>query len=207
MTNGTFKHYLELHDQNNFLKKTYSLKECIEHIIEFRRDIVTFSDFNLAYTPFSAEAFKTGEHSIRVLHKVDNLESRWQEMFPKLSQYYILKSKNKLSYDNPIFENINEIIRHINETFLTDLDWQGFEGNSVWYLYDESKQKAFPRIAYYHMAMFILSNIVRYEPESLQKIIIEKDDIYWILNRLLKLTDRYFPQLILFEIFNYPIYF
>jgi hypothetical protein len=64
-----------------------------------------------------------------------------------------------------------------------------------------------PRPAFYFCALFILGSIVRYEPESLMSLIAEPSSVAWLLERLLKTAERFYPNLMLNWVLGQPWFF
>lgn len=186
--------------------KTITLKESISKIIELGKEIQTIKNVDLGFTPFNISVYRDGEIFIKALEYNSNFESNWKSEFPILADHYSIVDNYSLHYKDDKFKNGSVVIEYINNTFMTDLNYLKENDSCIWYLYNQKKEECLPRICYYYIAFFILSNIVRYEPESLQEIIANKDEVYWLLNRLQYFGERYFPQLILQEIYGVPIY-
>ena len=55
--------------------------------------------------------------------------------------------------------------------------------------------------------MFILGNIVRYEPELMLEVSQFNSEMSWFINRFLNIAERFFPQLKLSEQCGTTIYF
>jgi hypothetical protein len=203
---GTFLDYLELKGIELPIGTEISLKSALENIIEFKRELLECNTMQLGYIPLALSAYKDGELIATVLEYDGNLSENWREEFQSI--------KNDARFENgKIFIKKEEFVDekrledYVNKYFLSDLSYLSPNESCIWYSYKNRDIKSLPRLCYYFIAFYILSNIVRYEPESMQEIINKKDSIFWIINKLQYFGDRYFPQLILCDIYNRPIYF
>jgi hypothetical protein len=101
--------------------------------------------------------------------------------YPKIASNFTYDGAKLIWHDDKV-KNVNYVKDYVNETFLTNFTRLDINQNCVWYLFNEKSKITLPRIAYYHIVFFILSNYVRYEPESIQRIIAEKDELFWLIN-------------------------
>lgn len=122
--------------------------------------------------------------------------SRWTQEFPTLSRFEleekgaILKLKQEHTVDS--YEAICSLC---NETLLNSLLWSD---HPLWYVIrDEADKPTLPRAAYYIVAIFILGNIARYQPELLQPLVLPASGSGWFFERLLRTSERFFPQLMI----------
>lgn len=207
ISNGTFSQYLQIKGYSLDTKRIITLREALANIIELGKDLQSINDISIGFTPFAINAFQDGTINISILRNYEGIEEKWKLLFPLLAQDFEYCGDNILCTHNDLFKNLQNVITYINKIFLTELNRLTTNDVSIWYLFNSDKQQPLPRICYYHIAFFILSNIVRYEPDTLQETIIRNDEVYWLLNRLQFFGDRYYPQLIMNEICREPIYF
>ena len=207
INNGTFNQYLEAKGYHDYINKIVTLKEAISNIIELGKEVETIEGVSIGFTPYYINAYQDGDIIARALDYKKDFEMYWKDDFPNIALDFEILEKTTLHYKNDIFKIENNIENYINSKFLTDLNHLTLNDACIWYQYNESEKKCLPRICYYHIAFFILSNIVRYEPDNIQSIITQKNELYWVLNRLLYLGERYYPQLVLSEIYDTPVYF
>lgn len=93
-------------------------------------------------------------------------------------------------------------MHHTLETDLISCD------TPIWYLIRQvTSDPTLPRPAYYFISLFILSNIVRYQPELMLEISNPDSQLGWLLIRLLKVAERFYPQLMLSWLYDHPVYF
>jgi hypothetical protein len=59
---------------------------------------------------------------------------------------------------------------------------------------------------YYHVAAFILSSAVRYQPELVLDVNKPDSGVGWLLNRFLKAAERFYPQLHLENVWRRQVY-
>jgi hypothetical protein len=80
--------------------------------------------------------------------------------------------------------------------------------DALWYDHVTRDGVAFlPRLAPYLAAMFILSNVSRYEPELLAEPTRELTNAGYALTTFLDSAERFFPQLILGLLYGDPVFF
>jgi hypothetical protein len=59
-----------------------------------------------------------------------------------------------------------------------------------------------PRAAYYFVALFILSSIVRYQPELMYQVTSTHSKWDWLLRRFMATAERFYPHLMFNWIHN-----
>ncbi len=203
---GTFLDYLNSKSAELPIGTEYSLKEVLENIIEFKRELLECKRMQLGYMPVQLSAYKDGELVATVLEYDGDLDKIWEKEFPSIKEDARYNNRQFIIKKDD-FINEEKLQEYINNNFLSELSYLSVNDLCVWYLYKNTKSQSLPRICNYYIAFFILSNIVRYEPESIQEIIYKKDSVFWMLNKLQYLGERYFPQLLLSDIYKRPIYF
>jgi hypothetical protein len=71
-----------------------------------------------------------------------------------------------------------------------------FGTTSLWYAIRQGPEdNLLPRAAYYLAGLFILSSMVRYQPELLVTTEVIHSQTAWLLGRFLAAAERFFPQL------------
>jgi YaaC-like Protein len=135
-----------------------------------------------------------------------NFSSDWQTAFPDLADVCDYSSDNKLLIKDKSlsqdYDRISDFLRRYSEPNLT------FTNYAFWYKFrhDTSVIKL-NRTAHYLAAVFILGSVARYEPELLLEVSTPGSELGWLLQRFLKMAERYFPQLKLMEVYNNEVYF
>jgi hypothetical protein len=99
-------------------------------------------------------------------------------------------------------------MRKKSRIFATSIFGEIFNGvkNAVWY--DQvvrPNSVLLPRVASYLAGLFILSNVSRYEPESLMPAI-EPTDLAFVIESFLDCAERSIPLLVI-ELLEGPTYF
>ena len=130
---------------------------------------------------------------------ITDFRKNWRTLFPSLSSDFELASdKNVLSTSKESLKEIGNVVEFINSILETDL--MKLDNARMWYLIQHRDQSlVYTRPAYYFICLFILSSIVRYEPEMLLDISDPYSEYAWIITKLLSFAERYYPQLILIE--------
>lgn len=136
----------------------------------------------------------------------NDFELQWQKAFPALSDICSYRSPRALVLKQPPTPlELQQLKDFARANFLPPL----IIGNSpAWYIFrsDNSKLKL-DRLGYYFVAMFILGNAVRYEPELMLSANAPDSETGWFLRRFISISERFFPQLIFMKIYNDEVYF
>jgi len=129
----------------------------------------------------------------------------WQAMFPTLKDLAILgEAGARLKVTANIARSYTAISDFCHRNLLNDLM---LRDDARWYLLREDRVPAWDRASYYLAAMFILSSIVRYEPDGLADLVATGSDAAWMLDRFVDKADRFFPQLMYSVATSRPMYF
>lgn len=202
---GTFSQYLKTQNNKSLEGLTFSLRDVLGHIIEFGTDLRAFEEIPMHYFPFLVQCYTDGELEVIPQSESKKYQDCWETTFPMLKTDFSRTPEGRLICTREEFKEYGAVMTYVNKILLSDLNRISVNDYCIWFQYDDNE--AMPRLAYYHIALFILSNIVRYEPESLQAIISENSEVYWLLKRLIYLTERYYAQLAISEIHGTPTYF
>ena len=123
----------------------------------------------------------------------DEFEARWPQLLPWLADLctcegpFLLKLKVQLQ-----LELVSEFCHRY---LLHDLRWRD---TAVWYDHVVTDGvHLLPRLPAYFAALFILSNVVRYEPEYLDDATLQGTDMGYFLGSFLENAERFVPQLVL----------
>jgi hypothetical protein len=135
-------------------------------------------------------------------------DSQWRVLFPKLgdvcelggsSSYHLIV---KDSVDVGSYEAIGRFCSNHLENRLS------FGTTPLWYaIHQLPDQTLLPRPAYYFAGLFILSSIVRYQPELLAAADVVHSQVAWLLGRFLAAAERFYPQLLYSWIVGTDTYF
>lgn len=134
--------------------------------------------------------------------------SQWRLLFPKLADVCELGEDPtnelvvKKSVDTTSYEAIGRFCsRHLEHRL-------SFGSTPLWYAIRQSSgQDVLPRAAYYLAGLFILSSVVRYQPELLAATDIVQSQTAWLLGRFLAAAERFLPQLLYSWIVGRDTYF
>lgn len=205
---GTFADYLQA---SSVLAPTatISLEQCFARIPELCQDL-----FGTGITGSIVPVQVTA--SLNVIHlkfdpaliSPDDFSGNWRAWFPGLTRTcvpcneantLIVADRESCGGDAKVAEFCAEHL--LNQLVLTD--------TPIWFIEKEGPDSVrLPRAAYYFCGMYILSNIVRYQPEMVADTLIRggASDEAWILARFMRHAQRFFPQLMLMWMRNGPMY-
>lgn len=134
--------------------------------------------------------------------------SQWHLLFPKLADVCELGEPPsntlvvKSSIDTFSYEAIGRFCSQHLEHRLS------FGRTPLWYAIRQSPgQDVLPRAAYYLVGLFILSSMVRYQPELLAATDVAQSQTAWLLGRFLAAAERFLPQLLYSWIVGRDTYF
>jgi hypothetical protein len=146
-----------------------------------------------------------GDVSLIFPAHLTNFRSNWQQEFPSISKSYSLKPAGNVLYTKFLTPNTKSISILLHNTLETDLISRD---TAIWYLIRKvTSDPILPRPAYYFISLFILSSIVRYQPELMLEVSNPDSQLGWLLTRFLKAAERFYPQLMLNWLYQRPVYF
>lgn len=208
---GTFKEYLAARGINLSDDFNISLDDCLSRIIELHYDYTTFKRQPSHVIPVVVSGMMTsGNIYLRFEDNhitVEDFRNNWSTYFPSLSSSCVLEEGCVLKAKEPVGAESREKIIEFLEKYL-----EGSlicnDHNRVWYAVRVTNSKfMLPRPAYYFCAMFILGNIVRYQPELLLQVMQPDSQLGWFLERFIKTSERFYPQLMLMWLYKQNIFF
>jgi len=211
LQNGTFREYITrcapgIDDS----PLSISLEDALNRIPELASDYAYAFDRHTDVYRVTVEAFHDGYILLNFPNSLENFREEWSDMFPKLSgSMTLLEEGNRLETVIDASGSANDLYARVAQFcrahLVSDLQWQG--ANPHWYaIRKPDSAPDLPREAYYHVALFILGSSVRYEPESLLELPAKEARQEWLAERILRLADRYFPQLMLERLHDLPIF-
>lgn len=205
---GTFSSFLKSLNwpEDEFKGKEFTLRELLLMIPETYQDHGCISKFS-ATAVVEVTAYMDGETLLNIVVSSltpDEFAQTWQTMFPWFSelcvatdQDFVLRVKNKLLTTEAV------------ETFCEQHLWRDlrFRQETIWYDHVCTRASGnLDRRAVYLAALFILSNVTRYEPELLSNAQDTANELGFFINGFLDAAERFFPQLVL-ELDTGPVYF
>lgn len=204
---GTFTDYLEKTGYASSHKVVY-LREALAPIIEIRTDYAdTYGETSLV-VPIDVDAYHSGEVILNIPQSIYDLlqaSTNWRSELPSLSGCCVVRSGGNAFKTKHKISKIEDVDSFCALRLDRDLLWWEFAAR--WYLVRQTDPDLiFPRPAYYFIALFILGSIVRYEPELMLET---TDPDYlsgWLLKRVVKAAQRFFPQLIISWLVGRSIY-
>ena len=135
----------------------------------------------------------------------DDFKAKWATMFPWFADLCELGSEEFSLRIKVRPQNEEEIAEFCRKYLIHDLRHRE---DAIWYddRADVGTPKL-PRLAAYLAALFILSNVCRYEPELLDSATRDPSDLSYVIDEFLGHADRFFPQLILELLYGHPAFF
>jgi hypothetical protein len=131
--------------------------------------------------------------------------NNWQAMFPSLAATCDFDDESGRMVCREKLDEEDAIAAFLYRTLLHDLR---LRDNAVWFA--ARRDGAFPilpRPATYLAGLFILSNVVRYEPEFLEPAIGVPTDVGYALETFLDNAERFVPQLVIEMLTGGAFYF
>lgn len=187
--------------------KTYSLRDLFAILPELRDDFQLLNSGNSSIVLVTVKSLIGGPTTLH-FHVPDLTETdfatSWQQLFPwfvdvcDLAGSFTLRLKVLLQGEPLIAEFCRLYLTH-DLRLQEQAFWYDYRfGNSVTLL---------PRICAYIAAMFVLSNISRYEPEFLDDATLQLTDLGYFIRAFLENAERAFPQLMLEVLNGEPVFF
>jgi YaaC-like Protein len=208
VTDGTFFEYLSTQGLSPKKGVRISLDGCLSRIIEMGEDYSTVARKPPDVCPVRIDAYHTGK---MFLHFIDCVETedfrtRWQNQYPSLVDFCHLAPTGtclRINHDREpnSYEDAQSLCHQLLEPNLI------FGGNPIWFVVKQTQPAVvWSRPAYYFAALFILGNVVRYEPELMYQITSTHSKWAWFLRRFVANAERFYPQL-LFNWIHNKVYF
>jgi hypothetical protein len=204
---GTFTAYLDQKLLKWDNKPTITLRTALGCIVELWQDLAS------AGTPMQGhvqlvhvDAGAWGETTLRFPSYPGDLAANWASDFPQFASICKPDGAGTGLIVDPeatgtTYESVSHFVRHFLLPHLTISEAR------LWWLYRKSELGVhWDRLAYYHVAMFILGSAVRYEPELVLAANAPDSGVGWLLRRFVSKAERYFPQLLLCEIHRGQVY-
>jgi hypothetical protein len=202
---GTFTEFLSLRGIDWNDGQEITLEEALSHIIELHRDTIDTKTALDRVQVILVNA-TTNSLSLRFPAYPREFEKTWSADFPSLSQIFEFEHERTLRIKPEYYSNNDAAITAILSLRL--LPGLLFGMAPRWFSYRALDQSAkLGRISYYHIALFILGSAVRYQPELVMVANGSESELGWLLRRFIQFADRHFPQLLLWDFYEQPIYF
>ena len=210
MTEGAFTDYLDALGVSHQNGTQITLQDALLRIIETAQYYISSPLGQPEVFGVRVEAFWSGKVLLHFAGPGQEAEFRdsWQQWFPKLNDFcsqgstgrILLVDTNKV--DTGTYETVCKLCHELLKVNLKSYE------DPTWFAIRHSTPKLdLPRPALYFIGAFILSSVVRYEPELMAKVSNPDSEQGWLIARFLDAAERYFPQLLLHWWFGKFIYF
>ncbi len=206
---GTFRELIKKGNVNEVDNLQITLKDALSRVVELSNEINFYisTQEHPNITPITVYAEINGPAYLSFPKNLPNFRERWEKDYPQLKECCVLcEEKNNLSINKELLGKGEIGISNFCRSRL----WNNllFSDLPKWYILRQSdNHTALPRYAYYFIASFILSSIVRYEPEMLYDEIRSNSSLNWMIHRYLTLAERYYPHLMLNFLYEKEFYF
>jgi hypothetical protein len=204
---GTFRDYLKARSIPAGPPFRLTLMDCFERIPEMARPLVE-SGRETRMIPVTVKALYSGQIMLHFRAQFMPDKSAfdgWQGDYPSLAPEcervdtsLTLRAKPQGGTD-PEADVSVFCDRHLLPDLLTPT-------RPTWFASRLGPEMRLPREAYYFVAMYILSNLVRYEPEQLHAVSGVGSESGWLIRKFLTMAERLFPQLLISWVWGRPLY-
>jgi hypothetical protein len=206
---GTFRRFAESLGlaQDLLDKRSYTLRDLFAVIPEVQDDFALLHAGTSSVVVVGVKAMIRGPMRLRFYLadlSEDEFAAQWETLFPWWKDLCLLDSAFTLRLkDSPKGEpEICEICRTrlIHDLRLRD--------NAYWFDHRVGNNVTLlPRQLAYMAAMYILSNVSRYEPEFLETPTSGLNDLGFVLQSFLDNAERFFPQLTVELLYGSSVFF
>jgi hypothetical protein len=208
-SSGTLSDYLTAISVSFSPVTSVSLLDCLSYIPEVSSEYIGLKSGWTNATAVRVEAAMSGKVLLHVHYQHDEAGFRknWDAWLPQLASLCSLEPTGTTlrvapSVDTSTLEAISDFLR---SHLWVNLIWSDIP---IWYVpLQQGSIPLLPRLAYYYVALFILSSAVRYEPESLIALTDPDSQLGWVLQHFLDAAERFFPQLVLHWLYAEPLFF
>ena len=208
---GTFIDFLHAAGCSSAKHVQVSLNDCLSRVIETLDDYNKVSPDPPLATAVTVEAYRSGKTFLKFRpHLVggeEHFRSFWSAEYPSLVTSCDLAPPGtcalrvKSEKEPKTATDVSALCAELLEVNLIPSQ------HPTWYIIRQTDQNlVWPRPAYYFAGLFILSNIVRYQPESMVDAMAANSKWVWLLRRFLSSAERFYPHLML-NWLNNRVYF
>ena len=211
VTEGTFSQYLKTAGYAGKKGVQISLLDCLSRIIEISNEYSMVAGNPSCACSVWVEAWQSGK---TVLHFYpdevggeQHFRARWEVEYPGLAPFCELESsggcklKIKADKEPNSQQDVASLCSQILEVNLIQTV------QPKWFIVRQTNPDlAWPRPAYYFAALFILGNIVRYQPELMYQVTSTHSKWDWFFRRFMVAAERFFPHL-MFNWIHKTVYF
>lgn len=199
LVRGSYTDWLNSCDIAWANKSKITLEECIKSCPELMDEVSTYFEGESCVSRIVINGYHNKNTRIVFLNHTDNFSEKWQEDYPNLVDTCTLVEDEVATLE--LSAEFSGSYEKISEWAADSLDPNLLHSsNSIWYTYRATdKPLDLPRSSFYYIGIFILSSVVRYQPELLLKDS-ETGSMYnWILNKFIYSAERFYPQMKLME--------
>ena len=200
ITGGTFASYLAASNAPHQSGTLITLQDAFLRIIEMGNYVWGSALGKAEVFYIKIEAYPTGRVLLKFQGPAEESDFRtsWQQWFPKLKDICSLEPTGTIlvvdstKVNTSTYAAVCEFCGQYLEPNLQYYD------DPTWFAIRHLRSELdLPRPAFYFIAAFILSSVVRYQPELLLHVSNPDSEQGWLIARFLGAAERYFPHLLL----------
>ena len=198
LISGTFTDYLAANGVPFKPGVTISLEDCLSRVIETSADYFTVAGKPPHAIPVHVEVLRSGRVHLHLRDDWTGGEShfrtRWKDEYPSLASFFELEPSGcvlrvKKSEEPNSLEEVAKLCAKTLEINLIPSQ------DPLWFIVRQTPSDfLWNRPAYYLVALFILSSIVRYQPELMFQVTSQYSKWGWFLQRFISSAERFYPH-------------
>lgn len=208
---GTMRRLFEVLNGKLSVEATdVSLADCLLQIPELKRnfDCIPNTKSSIAYVHVRAPI---NGGAIALRYYIDNctddeFAANWAALLPWHKDECVLHNTSAFTLQTQqTYTDYSSVVNYCSRRLMTNLH---ISESPMWFDHIQRDRQVMPhRIEPYLMALYILSNVVRYEPHLLQAAYSGPSDTGLIIDNALRCADRYVPQLLVSLMFGKTTFF
>lgn len=204
---GVFSDLSNLFDFNLKEGQTFNLADFCETALEVYWDFSNYFEIQPKIITPNVDAYFNGDLFLIFNKKNMLITDKIKTSTNLLDDFYVVEDDNILKLKNKVSLERNKTYEEGSILIEKHFEFSVFY-NQAYYINLNEKEKKIPQIMAYFGILYILSNLVRYKPESIHEILEEKEtSIRWFFNRLCDTCERVYPNLLLNILYDSRIKF
>lgn len=206
---GTLPQFISYYNATAPAVSELSLRDCLTQIAELKRDIKLIPETISQVAWVEVNGVINGPTSLR-FHidqcTAEEFETSWQKLLPWFKDGCVLSTEGPFTLTVKVaLQNRTEITDFCEKHLMCDMH---LNDNAVWFDVVERGVPLLPgRLPAYLCALFILSNVCRYEPQYFEQAFAESTNLAYVLTSTLSCAERYIPQLFVSAAYGSTVYF
>jgi hypothetical protein len=206
---GTLPQLLAYYNSTLLEVSELSLRDCLTQIPELKRDIKLLPGTTSQVAWVEVKGVINGPTALR-FHidqcTAEEFAASWQQLLPWFKDACVLSKEGPFVLEaKAAHQNRAQITEFCESHLMCDLH---LNDNAVWFDHVARATPLLPgRLPAYVFALFILSNVCRYEPQYFETAFAESTNLAFVLTNALSCAERYIPQLFASAAYGSTVYF